>query len=133
VLVFGARKNTNNEMGNFFFFEFKSKFWQKVTSNYRHYRLTLLFAVQYIRGILPPIFKTCSRYAMVYFTDDSDSLEAIKKAYMMNFKKNQDVYDYISENTGDYKFIFIDRQQVNKNRYSIKKSSNNIPKFFIDQ
>jgi adenylate kinase family enzyme len=113
--------------------DFKSKFWQKVISNYRHYRLTLLFAIQYIKSILPPIFRTCSRYAMIYFTDDTDSLEAIKKTYMMNFKKNQDVYDYISKNTGDYKFIFIDRQQVNKNRYSIKKASNNIPKFFIDQ
>lgn len=111
---------------------FKSKFWAKLISEYRHYNLTLLFGVQYILNALPPIFRTCCRYAMVYYTDDESSINAIKNNFMMDMNKHE-VYNYIKNNTGSYHFIFIDKNKPKEERYKVCIAPAKIPKFYIEQ
>ena len=51
---------------------------------------------------------------------------------MMDFKNDKECYNYINNNTGDYKFIFINRYSTdNDEKYKIKKAPSTIPKFYL--
>lgn len=111
---------------------FDSPVWRALVSEYRHYNITLIFSVQYIKGVTTPIFRECCRYVIAFKTTSKQSVEALYEAFMNEFDNWRKCAKFIRDNTAKkYHFLFIDRYADENLKYKVLKCPENIPNYNI--
>jgi hypothetical protein len=114
--------------------EFNNELFTDLTTQFRHYNITLIISTQYIYKINPTI-RECASYCIIFRQSTKRSLEALFDSFGTHFDNLNDFRNYITENTGDYKFIFIDVNSKDDNInkiYRVMKAPNKIPKFKLE-
>lgn len=103
----------------------KSKFMTKLLSTYRHYNISIIISTQHIKS-LPPIFRECTSYSIIFNTKNKNSIQSINENFMTDMDEKQ-IYNYIQKHCIKYHFILIDMNNNENDRYSIWKvnKSNN--------
>ena len=79
--------------------EMKKPIYKKLVSEYRHYKITFIFSVQYIKGFASPLFRECTTYTYIFRTLGKNSVEAIFENFMGDFDNWKEVRKFIDDNT----------------------------------
>lgn len=112
--------------------EMKEPMWAKLISEYRHYKISFIFSVQYIKGITTPLFRSCTRYVILFRTLDNTSVKSLYESFMMDMPSIKGTYNFISRNTEmKYNFIFIDRYADDNEKYSVLRAPEKLPNYKI--
>lgn len=112
--------------------EFSSKVLKRLCTQLRHYHITVLFSTQYCNAI-PPRMRTNAMGCFIFKTDTEVALKALFESYGQKFETFAKFKKYLMEATGDYKFVYYDKQKDGKiqDMYQIMKCPEHIPKFKI--
>lgn len=112
---------------------FEPKQWssnalRQLATQVRHYNCFLIVSTQYPQ-LVPSYFRAVSFYSFIFAgMENKNAMKALYDSYgISEFNSYQEFQNYVIENTGDYKFIFIDRKT--KTQFKIMKCPSNINKF----
>jgi hypothetical protein len=105
------------------------KHFNRLMTQLRHYNILVIITTQYVNKISTMIrenaFQVC-----IFASDTERSLKSLYESYGQKFEKFSDFKDYIMKNTGDYKFIFYNRNEMDKDKqYQILKAPAKLPNF----
>jgi tRNA uridine 5-carbamoylmethylation protein Kti12 len=113
--------------------EFNTEIFQDLITQSRHYNITIIICTQYIYKVNPTI-RECANYAIIFRQSTGRSLEALYESFGQHFEKLDTFSRYITDNTYDHQFIFVDinSQSDNINEiYKVYKVQEVIPKFKV--
>lgn len=99
---------------------FKSPLFNKLISTYRQYKLTLIFATQYIYA-LHSIFRECTTYFITFNQQQKRSLIAIHDTFMGDFDTWDEVKKFINDHCKDYHFILAKTYESYDKKYKFMK------------
>ena len=106
----------------------KSKTFLNLITCFRHYRITILIAVQYINNHICTTIKTCARYGMWFDHGDEAALKCIYQTFGSYFRTFADFREFCANNLKEkHTFIVHDRSD-SKEPYRLLKCSR-IPRF----
>lgn len=109
--------------------QFKSKPFVELCTQLRHYHIFVILSVQYCVAC-ESLFRSQVYQAAIFKCDDHNSLTALFKAYGQTFARYQDFKEYVLSNLGDYKFLFINRREMDvRKQITLKRAPAEIPKF----
>lgn len=110
--------------------EFKSLVLKRLTTQLRHYRITVIFSTQYCNS-LPSRMRTNAMSCFMFQTDTEVSLKALFNSYGQKFDSFNDFRKFLMKNTGDFKFIYYNKLETGKitDSYQVMKCPDIIPKF----
>lgn len=112
--------------------QFKCNSLKKLTTQLRHYNITLIMSSQYANCI-PQRMKANSMHTFIFHTDNKNNLEALYNAFgQLFFDSYNDFKKYLLEHTGDYKFIYYSNmlpQSNLTNNFHSYKAPAKIPRF----
>ncbi len=104
---------------------------KKLTTQLRHYHITVIIATQYC-NIIPARVRSNSMNTFMFYSDNKNSLEALYNSYGQQFESYNDFKQYILQKTGNYKFIYFNKTKnegtIEKN-FRVFKCPQDIPKF----
>lgn len=112
--------------------EFTSPVLKRLTTQLRHYHITVIFSTQYCNA-LPPRMRTNAMGVFIFKTDTEISLRALYESYGQTFGAFSNFRDFVMKNTGDFKFIYYNKF-VNgeiEDKYKIMRAPEHIPEFKI--
>jgi predicted metal-binding protein len=99
--------------------EFKKNLFRKLISEYRHFKISFIFSVQYIKGV-NPIFRECTRYVSFFYSINNKSIESLYENFMQDKKNKKEVVNFIKRNlTKPYQFLFIDNYASENYKYKV--------------
>ncbi len=111
--------------------EFKSSVLKRLTTQLRHYHITVIFSTQYVNQ-LPARMRTNAMAIIIFQTDTEISLKALYQSYGQKFDSFQDFKTYLMDNIGNYNFVYYKKNELNpKKLYTVMKAPKNIPTFKI--
>ena len=111
--------------------EFNNQLFTDLITQHRHYNITVIISTQYIYKINPTI-RECANYAIMFRQSTKRSIEALYESFGNHFNNYKEFKTYLTDNTGDYQFIFVDiNSQSDKLNeiYNILKAPSKIPDF----
>lgn len=101
----------------------KSKTFLNLITCFRHYRITILIAVQYINNHICATIKTCARYGIWFQHGDENSLKCIFQAFGSYFRNFAEFREFCNNNL-DEKYSFIIHDRMDKDEpYKLLKCS----------
>jgi len=104
-------------------------FWRKLISEYRHYKISLVFSVQYIKGV-GPLMRDCARYVILFKTDSRLALQSIYDCFMTEMNSIKEVKKFLNTNLKEkYTFILIDRYSNKEDKYRLLKAPDELPNY----
>jgi hypothetical protein len=102
--------------------EFKTDLFRKLVSEFRHYKVCLVFSVQYLKGV-QPLIRECATHCAVFRTKNRLSLEALYDNFMYEMKNSKEVGQFLDKCTKEkYSFLLIDVNNDEDKKYSVCKS-----------
>jgi len=109
---------------------FNSNLFTDLSTQYRHYNISLIVSTQYIYKV-PPTFRECASAAAIFRQTTERSIRALYDSFGQWFKDYGDFCEYLLENTGEHKFIMFDAKSAGdkSSAYKIMKSPSNLPNF----
>lgn len=114
--------------------EFKSVALKKLSTQLRHYNITLIFSTQYSNAI-PSRMRANTMNVFIFHTDNKNSLEALYNSYGQQFESYNEFKNYMLTKTGNYKFIFFNKMKSNgksiEDNFRIYRAPVKIPHFKI--
>jgi len=113
--------------------QWNSPCMKKLTTQLRHYHITVIIATQYC-NIIPARVRANAMNVFMFYSDNKNSLEALYNSYGQQFETYNDFKQYILTKTGNYKFIYFNKTKnegsIEKN-FKVNKCPEKIPKFKI--
>eukprot|EP01080_Neovahlkampfia_damariscottae_P004128 gene4128-gene7033 len=110
--------------------QFKSSKFEKIISLYRHPNITMIFITQHIYAV-PPLLRKCTRFFITFNVTDENTIDAIRKNFMLDKKKNE-IEKFIDDNTKeDFSFILVDTAAKKKEKYYFGKAPEKYKQFKI--
>lgn len=113
--------------------DYNKELFTDLITQYRHYHITVIISTQYIYKVNPTI-RECANYAMLFRQSTKRSIEAVYESFGAHFDNYESFKQYITNNTDDHKFIFVDinsDQDDIDNIYQVMKAPKKIPKFLL--
>ena len=114
--------------------QFKSLALKRLTTQCRHYHITVIFSTQYCNH-LPARMRTNAMEIIIFSTDAKVALEALYNSYGQKFENYNDFKKYVMENTGNHKFIYYKKKSEEKDLnklYPVMMAPAKIPNFKIE-
>ncbi len=111
--------------------DYNKELFTDLTTQYRHYHITVIISTQYIYKINPTI-RECANYAMIFRQSTKRSIEALYESFGAHFDNFDQFKQYITNSTDDHKFIFVDINSSEddiEDIYKVMKAPQKIPKF----
>jgi hypothetical protein len=109
--------------------EFKKNIFRKLISEFRHYKIIFIFSVQYLKGV-NPVFRECTTHAVFFKTTNKMSLDAIHENFMNEMESSKEVGKYFNKELDEkHKFLFVDVNGEDKNKYNVGKCSAKLPDY----
>lgn len=100
-----------------------SPLWTMIFSQYRHFRITIFLATQYIYRV-STVSRECATYAFIFQTGTNKSLTALYETYGLLFDKKEQFKDLINEVCVDYRCLMVVNNAPGMhNRYKTVKAS----------
>lgn len=108
--------------------QFQSSALKRLTTQLRHYHITVIFSTQYANH-LPPRMRTNAMAIIIFKTDTEVSLRALYQSYGQHFESFHSFKKFLMKNIGNHKFVYYKKNS--KNKYQVMLAPKNIPKFKI--
>lgn len=108
--------------------QFQSSALKRLTTQLRHYHITVIFSTQYA-NLLPPRMRTNAMAIIIFQTDTQVSLMALYNSYGQHFESFNHFRKFLMKNIGNHKFVYYKKNC--KNKYQVMLAPKNIPKFKI--
>lgn len=87
--------------------EFKKNLFRKLISEFRHYRTSFIFSVQYMKGV-NPVFRECTTHCVLFKTNNKLSVDAIHENFMNEKANSREVVKFMDEKLKEkHQFLFI--------------------------
>jgi hypothetical protein len=108
--------------------QFKSDLFKDLVQNYRHYNITPIISTQYVARI-ETVNRECVSNAIIFRQFSKPAIEACYKSFGQRFNGEAEFKKYMYDNTGDYRFIFVNNECIDSQEspYKIMKGPPNIP------
>lgn len=107
--------------------QFKSNLFRKIISEFRHYKISFVFSLQYLKSV-PPLMRECSTHCVLFRTGNKLSLDAIHENFMNEMKNSKEVREFINKITKEkYSFLFIDLLEDDSKKYFPGKCCAELP------
>jgi len=107
----------------------KCKYFNRLSVELRHYNILLIISTQYAHK-LPPTLREQAYQVIIFNAFSKRNINALFESYGQNFNCYNDFKEYILGNTGEYKFIYHDRKEKDKDKqYQIMRCPKNFKKF----
>lgn len=106
--------------------EMDSKLVQELFANHRHYQISIIMSIQYLKK-LPQTIQTCAGHFICFQGVNKHTLVAIAENYMRKLKSWKDVGKII-DSLEDYQFLYV----FKKKHASLGKIMKNDKKFMIN-
>lgn len=111
---------------------FADKVFTRLMSCYRHYRISVFLASQYIYKI-PPLIRECAKYVFIFKQTTKRSFEALYETYGYLFEKLDDFKEEIIKKTENYNVLMYDLDAPNvKNKKFVQVKAQKTPKFRLE-
>lgn len=114
--------------------EFKSPVLKKLSTQLRHYNITIIFTTQYCNA-LPPRMRSNAMNIFMFHTDNKNSLEALYNSFGQAFESYNEFKKYIMDKTSvKYNFIYYNKMLNDnslENNYKVYRCPAKIPSFKI--
>lgn len=112
--------------------EFCSEALKKLSTQLRHYHITLILSTQYC-NLLPPRIRTNAMIVMIYQSDTKANLESMYDSFGQRFDSYKEFKNYVIDNLEEkYRFIYYDKLTEEKEIdkvYQVMICPPKIPKF----
>jgi hypothetical protein len=106
---------------------FKSESISKLAATYRHYNISLIIITQHLH-YLHPLVRNSSGYAALFRQENQDVLKASYESYGGSFKNLKEWENFISSQTNEHHFIWVDRNSnVKEDMYTALKAPESLP------
>jgi len=112
---------------------FKDETLDTLSTQLRHYFITVIFSTQYAKKIQPSLRTNCM-VSVIFKTTSKSNLKALHEEYGQEFDNFNKFKDYIIKNLGEHKFIYYNSKIAGEDieeKYKIMLCPPNIPKFKI--
>lgn len=111
--------------------EFKKDLFRKLISEFRHYRISFIFSVQYMKGV-NPVFRECTTHCVLFKTNNKLSLDAIYENFMQEKSGSKEVKSFIDSKLKEkHQFLFIDNYAEDDEKYKVGKCVDKLPTYKI--
>jgi hypothetical protein len=113
--------------------EFKSAALKKLSTQCRHYHITLIMSTQY-PNCLPSRLRANCMSVFIFYSDNKNTLESLYNSYGQVFETYNDFKSFVLSKTGDYKFIYFNKMKTSEggiNDYKVMRCPPTIPRFHI--
>jgi hypothetical protein len=94
---------------------FASQLFLDLTTQYRHYNISLFICTQYGFRI-PPVVRECASRVGIFRLTTERSLKAAYESFGAFFKTYDEFRSYVIDETGDYKFVWYIANSSAENR-----------------
>jgi len=110
--------------------QWKSDPLKQLITQVAHYNCFVILSTQYPQSI-PSLWRTCAFYSFIFGgLNTKNAMKSMYESYGMNEYENLNEFvKYCSNNTGNYKFIFINNKSGKK--FKILTCPEKIPKFTL--
>lgn len=108
---------------------FASQLFLDLTTQYRHFGISIYISTQYIYKVNPTI-RECSSYVAAFRLTTERSLKAAYDSFGSYFKNFDEFRKYVIDNTGNYQFIYYEANSSKDDRneiYKIMRAPKDIP------
>lgn len=95
-------------------------------TTYRHLRLTIFIATQYMYQI-PPFIRECSKFAVIFDQVQRRSIKAVYETFFGTMEEHE-LRRWLEQYCQDYHFILVDMTKGKKGRYKVMKAGQ-VPRF----
>lgn len=100
--------------------DFNSTTFQALVSEYRHYNLTVIICVQYLKAMKSPLIYECTRYAFIFYTESEKIIKVLYEYFGSGISKNwRDFRDKIQKYCVEHHCMIIDKKCTDKTKKSI--------------
>jgi len=99
---------------------FNTPLWTTLVSQYRHFRLTILLATQYIYRV-PPTVRACATYVFIYRPSEGRSMKALWETYGSHMRYDE-WQRMVHANTRDYHAIMCDTFAAPESKFVTTRS-----------
>lgn len=115
--------------------EFTSPVLKRLTTQCRHYNITVIFSTQYCNSLTSRM-RTNAMSVFIFNSSTKNNTEALYNSYGQLFDSYNDFKTYLNGNLGDYKFIFYNKMKANpddpiEETFGVYKAPAKIPKFHL--
>lgn len=110
--------------------EFSSSALKQLTTQCRHYNITVIFSTQYSASI-PSRMRTNAMSVFIFYTDTKNNLLNLYESYGQKFETYNDFKDFVIKNTQNHQFLFFNKMG-DKQVFRILKCPPKIPYFKIN-
>ncbi len=114
--------------------QWSSKPLKRLTTQLRHYNITVIISTQYVNAI-PSRIRTNAMYCIMFKSDTMNNTKALYESYGQKFDTFNEFKKYLMDNTGDYKFLFYDKMNDSEDvseRYISMKAPEKVRKFRVE-
>lgn len=113
--------------------EFTSPVLKRLTTQCRHYNITVIFSTQYCNSLTSRM-RTNAMSVFIFNSSTRNNTEALYNSYGQLFDNYNDFKTYLNSNLGDYKFIYYNKMKTKPSDklddiYGIYKAPGKIPNF----
>ena len=114
--------------------QWKSQTFKRLSVQLRHYHITCIISTQHVNA-LPPRIRGNAMYVAIFNTNTENNTRAIYQSYAQMFENYNEFKNYIFDNTGNYKFLWVDTQSTETDKtkkYKIMKCPASIKNFKVE-
>lgn len=88
-----------------------SQLMTHLLTTYRHYKLTILIATQYVQKI-PPAVRNCVTFACIFNQSNKRSIDSVYESFLYDFNNVKQAQEFINSNCKGYYFILVNISEV---------------------
>ena len=109
---------------------FNSRCFKRLSTQLRHYHITVILSTQYPHCIPPRTRSNCMS-TVIFYTDTEVALKALHSSYGQKYSF-QEFRSYVMNSTGNYNFIYYNKKEKdNTKQYQVMKAPTTIKPFKV--